>query len=197
MAEHGDWWSGGLVVIGRKQAPAKGANSERREIGAGDVLRTERTGQGFDTLAPYTQAPAPGLEGGNFFELRSFGLQALVQGEGNHAPSVLGTAFDAALVAFADAVEPAGIRNGQGTEHYGVDQGKDGGSAADSQSQCEHGRGGKDRRQPELPQSVPKIAWQAWHGAPLPTLRTRAAGGSLGRPGRTSSAVQRNSAKCR
>src|SRR5439155_6746614 len=131
VAEHGDRWSGGLVVLRRKHSAAEGANPEGSEIGAADILRTERTGNGFHTLAANAHAPTPSLKGGNLFEFRSFGLKAFVQREGNHAPTVLGTTFDAALVAFADAIEPAGVRNRQGTEHYGVNQGENRGCAAD------------------------------------------------------------------
>jgi len=53
-----------------------------------------------------------------------------------------------------------------------VDQAKDGGGAANSQGQRQYRGSGKNRRQPELSQGVPKIAWQALHGTPLPTLRT-------------------------
>ena len=72
----------------------------------------------------HAEAGTPGLEGGNFLKFRRFCLQPLVQGKGKHAPAVLGTPFHAAFVAFADAVEPAGIGNRQGTEHHRVDQRK-------------------------------------------------------------------------
>src|SRR5260370_42550959 len=133
VAEHGDRGSGRLVVIRRKQASAEGAHSKGREITAGDVLRTERMGHGCDTLTPYAHPPAPGLEGGNLFEFRCFCLEALVQREGKHAPTILRPPLYAALVAFADAVEPARVRDVQGAEHYSVDQRTDGGSAANSQ----------------------------------------------------------------
>ena len=51
-----------------------------------------------------------------------------------------------------------------------MDQGKDCGSAADSQRQRKHGRDGKDRRQPELTQHITKIAEEFLHGRPLPLL---------------------------
>ncbi len=164
VAEHGYGRGGGLVVVQSEQAAAESANSKGSEIAAGDVLRAQRSGNRFEALTAHAQAPAPGLEGGNLFEFRGFCFEALVQRVGIHAPSVLRTAFHAAFVAFPDAVEPAGVRDGQGTEHYRVDQGKDGGRAANSQGQREYGGGGKNGRQPELPQGVAKIAWQTCHG---------------------------------
>src|SRR2546430_3620308 len=114
-------------------------------------------GHGFNTLTPHAHAPASSLKGGNFFEFRSFGLKALVQREGNHAPTVLRTAFDTALVAFADAVQPAGVRNGQRTEHHGVDKRENGSGAADAQCQGQYRSRGENRRQTELPEGVTKI----------------------------------------
>ena len=84
------------------------------------------------------------MEGGEFFELGCLGLEAQEEGVGEHAPGVLGTAFDAAIVAFADAVEAGGVGNREGAEHYGVDEGEDGGGAADAEGEGENGGGGED-----------------------------------------------------
>src|ERR1039458_1336220 len=99
---------------------------------SGDVFGAEGSGSRFDALAPHTQAAAAGLECGHFFEFRRFGLQALEQGEGIHSPSVLRTAFDAAIIALADPVEPPRIGNWQRAEHHGIDQCEYRGGPADS-----------------------------------------------------------------
>src|SRR6266436_3968173 len=83
----------------------------------------------------HAHPPAARLEGRNLLEFRCFCLEALIQREGNHAPAVLGTAFDATIVAFADAVEPARVRDGERAEHHGVNECKNCRGTADAQGQ--------------------------------------------------------------
>src|SRR5258706_15729879 len=118
MAEHGHRGSRGLVVIGREHASAESTPSKRGEIIAGDVLRAQGPGGLFDSFTPHTQPPAPGLKGRYLFKFRYCGLQPLVQSERKHSPFVLRPALYAAIVSFADAVEPAGIGNGQRPQHH-------------------------------------------------------------------------------
>jgi hypothetical protein len=75
----------------------------------------------------------------------------------------LRTSFHAAVVAFADAVEFSGIRNGQRAEHHRVDQRKHCGGPANSQGECEDRGSGKNGRQPELSQGVAKVAKEVLH----------------------------------
>ncbi|HEV2342340.1 MAG TPA: hypothetical protein VGS15_11125 [Candidatus Acidoferrales bacterium] len=51
-----------------------------------------------------------------------------------------------------------------------MNQGENGGGAADAESESEHRGGGEDRRQPELAQSVAKVAKKASNGAPLSSI---------------------------
>ena len=160
MTEHRHRGSRRLVVVRREHPPAEGAYTQRREIISGDVLRAQRSRERFDAFTPRTHTPAAGLESRHFFEFRRLLLQTLEQRIGKHPPLVLRPAFDAAIVAGTDSVEPAGISNRQGTQHHGVDQGEYGGSPADSQGQGKHRRNRKDWRQTELAQGVAHVAKQ-------------------------------------
>jgi len=101
--------------------------------------------------------PAAGLECGDFFKFGHLRFQALEQGVGIHAPFVLRAAFDAAVVAFADAIEGGGVGDGQRAEHDGVDEGEDGGGAADAESQGEDGGGREDRGLAELAGGIAEV----------------------------------------
>ena len=83
---------------------------------------------------------------------------------------VLRAAFYAAIIAFAYPVESRRIGNRQGTKHDRMDQGEDRRSAADSQSEREHGCQSEDRRLPELTHHISKIAEKFLHGTPLPLV---------------------------
>ena len=144
MTEDGHRGRGGRVVIGGEDAAGEGTYPQGGEIVSGDVFGAQRAGGRFDAFATDRGAPVAGLEGGKLFEFRGLGLQALEQVVGEHAPSVLRTAFDAAVVAFADAVEAGGVGDREGAEHYGVDEGEDGGGAADAEGEGENGGGGED-----------------------------------------------------
>ena len=65
--------------------------------------------------------------------------------------------------AFADPVEPAGVRNRQRAEHHCVDQRKNCRGSADSQGQRQYRCSGKNRRHPELSHGIAKIAGKVLH----------------------------------
>src|SRR5690242_3269707 len=111
MAQDGNWGGSRRVVLRGEHAPAEGLDSKCGEVIAAHVLRSKRSGGRLDALTAHTQASAPGLESGHLLKLRSLRLQAFIQRIREHAPLVLGTAFDAAIIAVADTVEPARIRN--------------------------------------------------------------------------------------
>jgi hypothetical protein len=54
-----------------------------------------------------------------------------------------------------------------------VNQSKNCGGPADSQSQRKHGRDGENGRQPELPHDVTQIAEQVLHDTPHPVVGIR------------------------
>jgi hypothetical protein len=72
----------------------------------------------------------------------------------------------ATVIALTNSVELARISNRQRAQHHRVNQGEDGCGAANSQGQSEHGRNGKNRRQPELPQNITNIADHGLHHTP-------------------------------
>src|SRR5258707_1247476 len=86
-----------------------------------------------------------GLQCRHFFKLGRLCFQTFVQRIGIHAPHVLGTAFHAAIIALANAVEPRRISNRQRAQHHCMDQRKYCRGSANSQSQREHSRSSKNR----------------------------------------------------
>src|SRR6185437_3003467 len=105
MTEYRDRRCGRRVVFRSEDATAESADTQRRKVVAGDIFRAERAGCGFHTLAANAHPPPPGLEGSELLEFGHFLGEALYQRIGEHAPFVLGTALDAAVVASADAVK--------------------------------------------------------------------------------------------
>src|SRR5919197_849372 len=105
--------------------------AERRKIISSDVLGAERTSELLGALTPDAETRAAGLKRRDFFELARFRLQPFVQRKGEQAPAVLRTAFDAAVVAVADAIETGRIRNRQRAERHGVNEREYGRGAAD------------------------------------------------------------------
>ena len=167
MAEHHDGSRRRPVVVGREQAAAEWPDPEHREIAAAHVFGPERPGGRIDPLAAHAQPRASGLERRRLLELRRCRLQPLVQRIGDHSPAVLRAAFDAAVVAVADPVEPGRVGDRQRTQHDRVDQREDGRGAADAQRQRQHGGGREDGRQPELAERVSDGAGKATHTLPL------------------------------
>ena len=167
IAEHGDGRGVGLVVGGRDGAPGEGAKAEGREVIAADHFVAEGLGGAVGFAAAHAVRPSAGLEGGEGGELGGVLLHALIEGIGEEAPVVLGAAFDAAVVAYADAVEASGVGDGQGLEHDGVDEGEDGGGGADAEGQGEHGGEGEDRGEPHLAESVGEVLAKGLHGVSL------------------------------
>ena len=120
MAEDDDRGRSGRVVLRGEDATGKRADAESGEIISGDIFGAERAG-GLLAFATDAGVPAAGLERGDFFKFGHLRFQALEEGVGIHAPFVLWAAFDAALVAFADAIEAGGVGDGERADHYGVD----------------------------------------------------------------------------
>src|SRR5437899_221333 len=146
MAKHCHWWSGSLVLVGGKHTPAIGSYAKGGEITSRDVFSAQRAGSRFNALTPDTQKVKAGLERGGLFKLRGLRLQPLIEGKRKHPPPVLRAALYTAIIALTDTIERPRIRNRQGAQHYGVNQGEDGCSPADPQGQREHGGAGKNRR---------------------------------------------------
>ena len=89
-------------------------------------------------------AEAAGLEGGQLFEFGRFGFDALEEREREHAPALLISALDAAVVAVADTVEAFRVGDRQRAQHDRVDQCEDRGRAADTERERQDGRGGEN-----------------------------------------------------
>ena len=179
MAEDGHRRRGREIILGREQAAAESNDAKSGEIMAIDVFGAQRPRRVLDSLAAGADLPASGLKSGDFFKLRSFGLQPQEEGIGEHAPLVLGSAFDAAIVAVADAIEAGRVGDRQGAEHNGMNKREDGGSAANAESQGENGGNSKNRCEPELPQSVADIAKQVAQDVLSPSIREWLSRGSL------------------
>ena len=108
----------------------------------------------------------PSLKSRHLFKLRRRRFQPFVQRVRVKSPTVLRPAFHAAFVAFADTVEFARISNREGAQHHRMNQSENGRGAADPQSQREYSGRGKNRRPPELPHRVAKIAERVLHYKP-------------------------------
>jgi len=154
MTEDDGGRSTGTIVFGREDAAVEGADTEGGEEVTVDVFGTKGTSGRFDTLTAHTDAAAAGLKSGGVFELGSFFAEALRERKGKHAPFVLGTTLDATVVALADAVEAGGVGDRERFEHDGVDEGENGGGAADAEGEGEDGGGGEDGSETELAKGV-------------------------------------------
>lgn len=95
-----------------------------------------------------------GLEGGQLFEFWRLGFEAFEERVREHAPAVLRSALDAAVVAVADAVETFRVGDRERAQHDRVDQCEDCGRAADSERERQDGRGREDGRETELTDRV-------------------------------------------
>src|SRR5262249_27860890 len=105
------------------------------------------------------------------FEFRRFGLQPLEQRKRKHAPALLRSALDAAVVAVADAIERGRIADRQRPQHDRVNQREDGRGAADAQRERENGGDREHARVPELPQRVSDRARKRIHAEALDGTR--------------------------
>ena len=157
VGEHGNRLRVGLIVGGDNGAAGEGAESEGGEVVAGDHLGAEGLGGAIGFAAANAQRPSAGLEGGEGGELRRVLLHLAVEVVREESPFALGVAFNAAVVAFADAVEAGGVCDGEGLEHDGVDEGEDGRRGADAESQREHGGEGEDGGQAHLAQGIGEV----------------------------------------
>src|SRR5580765_4516956 len=154
MADHDDGRRRGRVVGGGEDAAAEGADAESREVVAGDVFRPERARGDVYAGPTDAGAEAAGLEGGQLFELGRFGFEAFEERVREHAPAILRSAIDAAVVAVADAVEAVRLGDRERAQHDRVDQREDGGRAADAKRERQDGRGREDGRETELTDRV-------------------------------------------
>src|SRR5438552_18045510 len=111
MADHDDGRRRRPVVVRGEDAPAEGADPEGREVVAGDVFAPERARGDVHAGAADADAEAAGLEGGQLFEFGRFGLEAFEERVREHAPAILRSALDAAVVAVANAIERLRIRD--------------------------------------------------------------------------------------
>jgi hypothetical protein len=165
------------VVFGGDQAAAERVHAKRDEIVAGHVLGAQRPGGRFHSFAANAHRAAAGLKGGEVLELGGVLFETLVEREREHAPTILRSAFHAAVVAVANAIQPRWIRHGQRSQHHRVNEREDRGCAANPDRQRQHGGCGEDGRSPELAQRVDGIVQQVRHvtsrpancGAKLPT----------------------------
>src|SRR5262245_16852340 len=107
MADHDDGRRRRRVIVCGEDAAAEGADAEGREVVARDVFHPERACGDIDAGPTDADAgSAAGLERSQLFELRRFCSEALEERVREHAPAILRSALDAAVVAVADAVEP-------------------------------------------------------------------------------------------
>jgi hypothetical protein len=145
-------------VVGRREdAAGERVDAERLEVVARHELGTQGLGRRRSAAAAHAHALAAGLERDHLVELGRLGLQALEQRVGVHAPAILRSALDAAVVPVANAVQQRGIGHRQRPQHHGVDQREDRRRAADAERERRHGCDGEHRRLPELAQHVPKV----------------------------------------
>src|SRR5262249_3791230 len=136
MADHDDGWRRRRVVVGGEDAAAEGADAEGREVVAGDVLAPQRARGDVNNIAPSpadADTEAARLEGGQLFELGRRLFEAFEEREREHAPAILRSALDAAVVAVADPVEAFRIGNRERAQHDLVNQREDRGRAADAE----------------------------------------------------------------
>ena len=167
VAEHGDGRGVGLIVRGRDGAAGECAEAEGGEVIAADHFFAEGLGNAVGLAAAHAEGISAGLEGGERGELGSVLLHALIEGIREEAPVVLSAALDAAVGAYADAIEARGVDDGQRLEHDRVNEGEDGGGGADAEGQSEHGGEGEDRGQAHLAESVGNILAKGLHGVSL------------------------------
>ncbi len=166
MAEDDDRRGSGCVVFLGEHAARESADAENAEIISSDVLGAQ-SASGLLAFAADGGVPASGLKGGDLLEFRRIAREPLEQRIGIHTPVVLGSTFDAAIVADADAVERCRVGNGQRPKHDGVNQSEDGGGAADAEGHGEDGGGGEDGRLTELAQGVEDVGFHSVHRLPF------------------------------
>src|SRR5262249_8110275 len=122
-----------------------------REVISGYVFGEQWSGCRFHAFTPNTEPPSASLECHELLEFRCGCLEAFIQREREHSPTLLRPAFHTAIIAFTDAIELGRISDWQGTKHDCINQGEDGRGAADSQCQRKDRCSSKHRRLAELP----------------------------------------------
>ena len=125
MAEHGNGGSGKGVIGWSKEASAERAHAQSGKITSSYIFGTQWTGSSFKVLAANRHAPATGLECRDFLELRHCREHLLIKRVWKEAPTVLRTAFHAAIIPFSHAIEPRRIGDRQRAQHHSMYQRED------------------------------------------------------------------------
>ena len=172
MADHDDGRRRRRVVVCGEDASAEGADAEGREVVAGDVLRPERARR--DVHAGPAHAERGSRRPGRRSSCSNsgvFGFEAFEERIREHAPAILRSALDAAVVAVADAVEAFRVGDRERAQHDRVDQREDRGRAADAERERQDGRGREDGRETELTDRVTDGADRVVHADRLDGAR--------------------------
>src|SRR5216684_3917076 len=135
-----------------------------------DVFRPERARGDVHAGPADADAEAAGLEGRQLLELGRFGFEAFEERVREHAPAILRSALDAAVVAVADAVEALRVGDRERAQHDRVDQCEDRGRAAYAERERQDGRGSEDGRETELTDRVTDGADRVVHADRLDGL---------------------------
>jgi hypothetical protein len=156
-----------LVVGGHKRSPCRRADAEGRKVIPAYILAMQRFGEAIGLRAAHAQHHAARLKCGQLLELRSVLFDLLIEGIGEHAPVVLRSALNAAVVTRADAIEAARIVHRQGLQHDRVDERKNRGGCTNANGQRQQSSQRKYRRQPQLTQSVNQVLTKGLDVVPL------------------------------
>src|SRR5262245_30560298 len=123
---------------------------------------TKTTSESFPMQSPRWMR-SRARESRQLFELGRFGFETFEERIREHAPAVLRSALDAAVVAVADTVEAFRVGDRERAEHDRVDQCEDRGRAADTERERQDGRGREDGREAELTDRVTDGADRVGH----------------------------------
>ncbi len=157
MAQHHHRCCSAAVVVGGEQPAGKRPDAEGHEVVAAHELAAQRLRNAFHALAPHAVAVAAGLEGGELGELRGRVFQPLEKRIRKHAPLVLRSPLDAAVVCRSDPVKRSRIDHRQRSQHDRVDEREDGRRAANADGQGQEHGGREHRSGPELPERVANV----------------------------------------
>src|SRR5579885_2461048 len=113
--------------------------------------------------APPAPWPAARLERRRLLEFRRLRFQPFIQRIRKHSPAVLRPALNAAIVAFAHAVEPPRIAHRQRPQHHRMNEREDRGRPANPQSQRQHRRRREHGSHAKLPQRITNIFTEGFH----------------------------------
>ena len=156
------WWlstttggDAGVSSSAVKTRPPKALTPKRREVVAGDVFRPERArGDVHAVPADAERATPPAWNAVTCSNSGASRFEPFEERVREHAPAILRSALDAAVVAVADAVEARRVGDRQRAQHDRVDEREDRGRAADAERERQDGRGREDGRETELTDRV-------------------------------------------